>query len=372
MTAVQPAAAATRGAASAPYVLDGDVHVHEPPAELAEYADAPWDVSLRQLDTVPERYLDLPGMSPNAIFTPPFPGDTDRSMKVGSAAEMRAGLDELGVDEAVLLPDHLLSLPKVQGPDYAAALARAYNRWLHERWLVGAPSFHGGIAIAPQDPAVAAEEVRRHGADARWCCVYLPTCAVRPLYGHRSYDAIYAAAVEHDLPVLLHGATTVHPTFPFQLDVFESWMGQHCFAHPLSIMCNLVSMLETGVFERFPRLRIGVMEAGISWVWFLMTRLDKEWMEVRRQMPYLREPPSHYLQRVFYGTQPIEEPADPGDLVKLMDFIGGRKQVVFASDWPHHDFDHPRHVMRLPFDDELRRDVMGRNAQRLFRLAGSR
>ena len=44
------------------FVLDADVHVHEDPAELAEYADAPWDVGLREIATVQERYLDLPGM----------------------------------------------------------------------------------------------------------------------------------------------------------------------------------------------------------------------------------------------------------------------------------------------------------------------
>lgn len=354
------------------YVLDADVHVHEQPAEMAEYAGAPWDISLREIAKVPERYLDLPGLSPNAIYTPPFPGDTERSQMMATAAEMREGLDGLDVDDALLLPDHLLFLAKVQVVDFAAAVAGAYNRWLAERWLQEEPTFKGALVIAPQDPTAAAKEIRAHGGNDKWAGIYLPAAGVRPLYGHRSYNPIYEAAVEFDLPVLIHSAATVHPTFPFQLEVFETWMAQHVFAHPLAVMSNLVSMLETGVFERFPSLRVGVMEAGVSWVPFLMYRLDKHFMEIRRQMPYLSERPSDYLRRCFYGTQPIEEPASAADLITIIDLFDGENQVVFASDWPHHDFDHTKAVSDLPFSPEARRKVLGENALRLLRMTPSR
>src|SRR5438270_6784689 len=115
------------------FVVDADVHVHEDPAELAQYADPPWDVGLREIARVEERYLDLPGMSPRAEYRVPFPGGSNRRQIVTSAREMRAGLDELHVDQAVLFPDHLLSLAMVRDPAFATTLARAYNRRLHER-----------------------------------------------------------------------------------------------------------------------------------------------------------------------------------------------------------------------------------------------
>src|SRR5215831_18564385 len=144
------------------FVLDADVHVHEDPAELAEYANPPWDVGLREIAKVQERYLDLPGISPRAEYRVPFPGGSNRRQIAASAKEMRDGLDQLHVNQAVLFPDHLLSLAMVRDPAFAATLARSYNRWLYERWLTEEPTLRGALVIAPQDPAAGAADIRRH------------------------------------------------------------------------------------------------------------------------------------------------------------------------------------------------------------------
>ena len=350
------------------FIVDGDVHVHEQPAELAEYAPDPWNVALRQIAQIPERYMDLPGLSPNADFAIPFPGGAGRDTTVTSAAEMRQELDELHVDRAVIFPDHLLMLAKLPDPDWAGSLARAYNQWLEERWLAEDDTLLGAIVVAPQDPEGSAADIRRHAGRKGWCCVYLPACAVDPLYGNRQYNPIYAVACEVGLPVVLHSVSTVHPVFPFQLHVFETASARHSVAHPWAMMANLTSMLETGVFVRYPDLKIAVMEAGISWMPFLMMRLDKEFSERRRDLPALKKRPSEYLREVWVGTQPIEEPADRHDLLKVMELFDGENKAVFATDWPHHDFDHPQHVSGLPFTEEVRRKVMGLNAAALFRI----
>src|SRR6266480_3256918 len=59
-------------------IVDVDVHVHEDPAQMAEYADPPWDTGLREIAKVEERYLDLPGISPRAEYRVPFPGGSNR------------------------------------------------------------------------------------------------------------------------------------------------------------------------------------------------------------------------------------------------------------------------------------------------------
>src|SRR5262245_11660143 len=107
------------------FVFDADVHVYEDPAELAEYAPPPWDVALREIAKVEERYLDLPAISPRAEYRIPWPGGSNRPQTVSTAAAMRRELDALHVDEAILFPDHLLSLALVRDPASAVALARA-------------------------------------------------------------------------------------------------------------------------------------------------------------------------------------------------------------------------------------------------------
>jgi uncharacterized protein len=350
------------------FVVDADVHVHENPAELAEYADAPWDVALREIAKVEERYLDLPGISPRAEYRVPFPGGSNRRQTVASAREMREGLDALHVNQAVLFPDHLLSLAMVRDPAFAATLARAYNQWLYERWLTEERSLKGALVIAPQNPAASAENIRRHAGQREFACIYLPASGLKILYGHEIYDPVFEAAAEIGLPVVIHSVEAVYPAFPFQLEQFRTSMAVHALAHPLSMVANLVSMLETGVPIRYPDLKIGFMEAGTGWVPFIANRLDKEYIERRREVPLLQERPSRTMRRFFYGTQPIEEPERRADVVALFELFDGENQAMFASDWPHHDFDHPQHVFALPFSPEALRKIMGLNAARFFGL----
>src|SRR5215469_2381495 len=106
---------------------------------------------------------------------------------------MREGLDALHVDQAVLFPDHLLSLAMVRDPVFATTLARAYNRWLHERWLGEERSLKGALVIAPQNPQAGAEDIRRHASERGFACVYLPASGLKILYGHELYDPVYDA-----------------------------------------------------------------------------------------------------------------------------------------------------------------------------------
>jgi predicted TIM-barrel fold metal-dependent hydrolase len=350
------------------FVVDADVHVHEDPEELAQYADQPWDVALREIAKVDERYLDLPGMSPRAEYRIPFPGGSNRRQIVTSAQEMRQGLNELGVDQAVLFPDHLLSLAMVRDPAFATTLARAYNRWLDERWLTEERSLKGALVSAPQNPVAGAQDIRRYAADGRFVCVYLPASGLRTLYGNELYDPVYEAAANAGLPVVIHSVEAVYPAFPFQLEQFRSSLAVHALAHPLSMIANLVSMLEAGVHVRHPELKIGFMEAGTAWVPFIANRLDKEYIERRREVPLLQERPSATMRRFYYGTQPIEEPDRSADLVSMFELFDGENRAMFASDWPHHDFDHPQHLLRVPFSPEARRKIMGLNAAAFFGL----
>jgi predicted TIM-barrel fold metal-dependent hydrolase len=355
------------------YILDTDIHVSEPLLELAEYIDPPWNVGLREVAKFPLRYLDIPGVAPRADFVLPFPGGAfpggtgaEYGITVPSAATMRKDLDELGVDEAIVFPDNLLLLPMVRPPDFAVALARAYNSWLHERWLQEEQSLKGAIVIAPQDPHQAAEEIIKHGSSRGFVAIHLPACGLRPLYGHRSYDPIYRAATEVGLPLMLHSVEATYPAFPFNLEEFNTSFARHTFAHPVAMMANMISMLETGVQVRFPELRFATTEGGVSWVPFLLNRLDKSYMVRRRELPFLKERPSYYLRKWYYASQPIEEPRRREDIVTLFSLFGGEDTVIFASDWPHHDFDHPSHCTKLPFTEEAKRKILGENALRFL------
>jgi predicted TIM-barrel fold metal-dependent hydrolase len=350
-------------------VVDVDVHIHESPEALAPYCEMPWRKSLEFLETVPKRYLDIPGFAANMSPFAPFPDSGGkRRNTVTSAGQMREDLDELGVDIGILFPDHFLTLAILAQAPYAVALARAYNRWMTEEWLNEDRGLKGALIAPSQDPIAAAEEIRHYADHPHVSGVFLPTCAVDPLYGHRSYNPMFEAAQECGLPVFLHSVQALHPVFPFNTNRFETVFGAHSIIHSFSIIVNLVSMMETGVPVRFPNLKIVFTEGGLGWVPWIMLRMDKEYLERRRDVPFLKERPSHYVQQMYFATQPIEEPEHLKDMATLFSLFHAENHVLFASDWPHHDFDHPSKVLQIPLSREVQRKIMGGNALRLLKL----
>jgi predicted TIM-barrel fold metal-dependent hydrolase len=235
-----------------------------------------------------------------------------------------------------------------------------------EEWLLLEDGLYGVLLACPQNPDDSAREIERYGKERKIVGVYLPTAGVNPLWGHRKYDAIFAAAEAADLPVMLHSVTLVSPAFPCQLDQFENHFARQVLSHSFAMMANLTSIMHTGVPARYPRLRVVFTEAGISWVPYMMWRMDTYHREYRRMVPVLEQRPSEYMKdRMWFATQPVEEPDDPAHLVDTIRHIG-EDRILFASDWPHHDFDHPRAINRLPMPPETKRKILGENALKLF------
>ncbi|MGQ0602929.1 MAG: amidohydrolase family protein [Anaerolineales bacterium] len=344
-------------------IVDIDVHLHESPAELAPYCEKPWRRALESQTGAAKPYMAPP-------YTPldaPFPDDV-AYRECTTPEQMRAGLDKLGVDIGVLFPDNLLRIAMLPDRAYAAALMRAYNSWMLDRWCARDSSLKGALMIAPQDPQASAREIERYANESNIAGIYLPTAGLDPLYGNRVYDPLWQAAQDAGLPVLLHSVECVFPVFPFQLQGYETSLARHAFSHPLAMMANMLSIINTGMMVRFPQLKIAFTEGGVSWVPFMMYRLDKEYTERRREVPFLQERPSAYIRRFYYATQPIEEPETMRDLVTVFQLFGGEDNVMFASDWPHHDFDHPSKILQAPFSPEAKRKIMGENAVRFFNL----
>jgi predicted TIM-barrel fold metal-dependent hydrolase len=368
MTQVQPTTPQHREKLEDILVVDVDFHIHESPAELEPYSDMPWKKSLQVLSSVPDRYLDIPSFSPGGgAYMAPFPGGHSGG-RVTTPEQARKELDELFINIAILFPDHFLKIALLPEVDYATALARAYNAWLVDKWVDPGKGLLGAVMAVPHDPEDAAREIEKYAHHPGIVGVYLPCAGVEPLWGHRKYDPIHRAAEAADLPILLHAVTVVYPTYPWQIQQFDTEIARHTMGHPFSMMANIVSMITTGVVVRFPNLRICLVEAGVSWVPFIMNRLDKEYMEQRRQIPFLEQRPSHYIRKFGFATQPVEEPENPQDLATLMHLFGGEDTIMFASDWPHHDFDHPNKVFQLPISPEERRKIMGENALRFFKI----
>jgi predicted TIM-barrel fold metal-dependent hydrolase len=111
-----------------------------------------------------------------------------------------------------------------------------------------------------------------------------------------------------------------------------------------------------------------MMEGGFGWLPSVMWRLDKDWKGMRHEVPWVDRRPSEYIREHFhFTTQPIEEPEDPRHLQQIVDMIGSEKFFLFATDYPHWDFDAPDRALQH-IKKELRPKILYENARDLYRL----
>jgi len=245
-----------------------------------------------------------------------------------------------------VLTGNIIGLCVQHNARFLAALAGAYNEWTLEKWVRPYDCFKGSIVVTSQDAEAAAREIHRHGDNPGMVQV-LMTSAARIPYGQRSYWPIYRAAVEYNLPVCIHvgaeGTGIANP--PTSVGYPSTYLEFHT-DHSQTMMGHCVSLVTEGVFEEFPALKFGFIEGGICWAPYVMWRLDRIYPALKAEVPYLKKLPSEYvLDNCYFSTQPMEEPETNRRLLEMFAMLRAEKTVVFASDYPHWDFDNPLLVL---------------------------
>ncbi|HEU5086248.1 MAG TPA: amidohydrolase family protein, partial [Roseiflexaceae bacterium] len=247
-----------------------------------------------------------------------------------------------------------------------AAIASAYNDWTLATWVLPFECFKGSILCPAQDVEASAAEIRRLGRHSGMVQVLMPSAARVP-YGNKLYWPIYRAAVEHDLPVAIHvGAEgTGVANAPTAVGYPSTYLEFHT-DHSQTMMAHCVSLIADGVFAEFPSLKFAFIEGGTVWAPYVMGRLDRMYPALKAEVPYLSMRPSEYLLRnCYFSTQPIEEPDDHEQLIQMLRMMHAEKTVVFASDYPHWDFDNPLMAFNF-FPPDLKRRIFVDNAVALY------
>ncbi|HEX2932923.1 MAG TPA: amidohydrolase family protein, partial [Candidatus Binatia bacterium] len=118
--------------------------------------------------------------------------------------------NEHGIDCAVLYPTSALALGMIQLPAWASAIGQGYNDWLYHRFTSQSPRLKGVALLAPQDPKVAAAELRRCVKELGFSAGLLPSVTNNrtPLYGSPVFHEIYDEAQRLDVPLTIHGGVS--------------------------------------------------------------------------------------------------------------------------------------------------------------------
>ncbi|MGA7490114.1 MAG: amidohydrolase family protein, partial [Xanthobacteraceae bacterium] len=222
--------------------------------------------------------------------------------------------------------------------DMAAALCTAVNAWTARELLDREPRLRASILVPAHNPALAVAEIERRASDRRFVQVLLLAMG-EMLLGRRLYWPIYAAAEKHALAVGIHAGSTYH-----HAPMPSGWPAHRVedyVAQSAAFESQLLSLLCEGVFQKFPALKVVLIESGITWLPTLIWRTNKTWRGVRPEVPWIDRPPAEIIrEHVRLTLQPVDVPrADPQVLARVLAHAGCEHMLLFSTDYPHWQFD---------------------------------
>ena len=377
-------------------VVDADSHISEPPDLWEQYLEPEYrELAIRlEKDENGLEYLRINGKKPKGVLMQG--GTLGRICSIGQSLErfLTPGLetyadnlvsgavdpherikvlDRDGIDMVLLYPSLGLSWPaECEDAKVAAAYCRAYNNWLVDFCKPYPHRLFPIAQISLIDVKEGVKELKRT-AKLGMKGVFLNANSIngRP-YGHPYFDSFWAEAQDLDMPVGIHVAG--NPNFPGS-HLYRSgssgesatpWWFTNMMA-PGDVMIAFTTLFEEGVIERFPRLKVVILETGCGWIAWWLERMDHMYNQFHFTTKMKRHP-SEYFQRQCWISMDPDEDIAPA----VIELVGADK-FIWASDYPHSEGHlNPVSSLRETIKDlpeNSQRKILGENAIKLYDLA---
>jgi predicted TIM-barrel fold metal-dependent hydrolase len=275
----------------------------------------------------------------------------------------RRSMTAMGATYGVLYPTASMRLAIQPKRDWEYWLTLAYNRWLANDLLPQETQLKGMLYLPLHHPSDCVEMIEELGSKpgVAGCVVASPRYEKIQSKG---MIRVLSAMEERGMVLAFHGMANWEEA---NLAAINRWGAVQAIGVPQSNMTHMANWLMSGMPERFPKLKVLWLESGVAWVHYLMQRLDSVYMTRVSEAPLLKEKPSHYMRRMFYCSQPLEQPDDPAVLEVAFRAINAETQLVWGSNFPAHNFDVPATIWDLPFlSQQSKKAILGENAMRLF------
>jgi predicted TIM-barrel fold metal-dependent hydrolase len=369
-------------------VIDADGHVTEPPNLWEEYMEPKFREGCPKLITVEEGHeilrlcyddaIDLSrgkkritfgavgaygardgSVAPNGPYLQGRKGGFDPHSRIPD-------MDAEGIDAAFLYPSLGLFFGSVQDPEFAAAAARAYNRWLADYCKPYPERLFGAAMLPMQSVEMAVQEMRYAARELGFHAGF-----IRPNpYNGRTlhdpeYEPLWTAAEEMNFSIGIHGGSeSGQPTVA--MDRFTRGRAvRHVVAHTFEMMAAATSLIMCGVCDRHPTLKIAFLESGGGWMAGWLDRMDRHFDDVGMNDTDLKARPSEIFRRqCFISFEPVE-----GTLPLLADYLGS-DNILWATDYPHLDGfpNAPQMIKAMGMPEKTLWNIMAGGAMRYYNM----
>lgn len=278
---------------------------------------------------------------------------------------IRRAMECLAVDYQITFPTPMLSLGLHPEVDVEVGLAEGYNRWLVDNVLSSEDRIYSMLYLPFSDPQACERIVEQYADHPKVSGFMVTSVRYKPVH-HNQYMRLYSMIEESGKTLGFHAGPN------WENNGYVSQLNRFISMHAVSfVLCNIVHLTNwviNGLPERFPKLPVLWIESGLAWVPFMQQRLDNEYLMRSSEAPNLKRLPSEYIAEMFFTCQPLER-TNMKLLEATFDSMNAPTQLLYASDWPHWDFDLPNVISELPFiDEQAKRNILGYNAAKLFGL----
>ena len=273
------------------------------------------------------------------------------------------GLDYMGIDHQMLYPTTLYAR-MTSDPGFEAGLFRSYNRYMGGQCNLASKrlKWAGLMPLRDQKQGCEAiEEMKSLGATA--AVVY--GTAGNHLLCDPCFNPVWDELNRSGLPLCVH----MGMSYPPFAEVCNGLLDAHGIGMSLPAMMAFVAIVGHGMLDRYPNLKVGFLEFGAEWIFYMVGRLDHYLPIDRSQMPIKTEVPQRTIEEyVKSGRIFLAGEADDKMLVHEIELLG-EDQILYSSDLPHGEGRHNAAktiLARNDLTDRQKRKILYDNAVKFF------
>lgn len=217
-----------------------------------------------------------------------------------------------------------------------------------------------GMAVVPlQDGARAARVLEHAIVDLKFRGAFIGTNVNGQYYNTSDFDPFWAKAQELDIMVVMH------PEHIAGAERMTEYGLNAVCGNPADSTLSLGYMFYSGLFDRFPNLKICALHGG-GFLPFHLGRFDKEFATGKKTRPaQAKQPPSAYLKNLYFDTLVYDL-----DTLEYLKAKVGTDKLMVGTDYPYTlgDWMAVEKVQALNCSDADKEAILEGNAKRVLKL----
>jgi predicted TIM-barrel fold metal-dependent hydrolase len=281
-----------------------------------------------------------------------------------------ADMDLEGVDVNLVIPGTFGNAATTFDDELAVELYDAYHRYVADYCSVDTDRLKATLLLPAAAPAEAVRMVKELG-DEKWVAavsVVLPEGV--PIDDPELYP-VWSVIGDYDLPLLHHSFFYEPPYFPGYRDIWGNVVVARAAAHPWGAQRLLAYLTLSGLFDRYPNLRIGFAECSAGWLPSWLNRLEGQAQYMSSRVPRCDMSPTEYARsgRIFCGIELYEGAPIARSVIDIL----GDGVLMYSSDYPHNQAEFPTSPdIVLGWEEAIGKDnmtkLMSTNAETFMRV----